>query len=220
MEIDKSEVKRYLRISGGNDDGLDSLIDELSQKALTLLCPKSILNRFSVTHEDGGIRINGTDIVFGGNLVKSVFDGCDEIFIFAATLTLQSESLLKQCFAKSTVDGIVCDSVLTAMIESYCDEIDDSICKQVAKEGKTATRRISCGYGDFPLSCQKDILDILNAPKFLGIKLNENNMMLPNKTVTAVMGVKKRDFDTASCMESNSKNKCDCCDVRCGFKRQ
>lgn len=219
MKIDKSEVKRYLLVAGKDFDGIDCLIDQLSQKALSSLCPKSIVNRFAITHVAEGIKINGTDILFGGKLVKQVFDGCDEVFVFAATLTLESESLIKKCFAKSAVDGIVCDSVLTTMIECYCDEIDEDICKTVEQEGKSATRRISCGYGDFPLSCQKDILTLLNAQKFLGIKLNANNMMFPNKTVTAVIGVKQRDFDAPRTAGSQANNKCSGCDSQCNFKR-
>lgn len=220
MKIDKEEVKRYLRIHGGDCGDIDGLIDSLSAKALATICPKSVANRFKITHTADGIRIDGADIAFDGNLIKKVFDGCDEIVIFVATLTVESEALLKRCFAISAVDGIVCDSVLTAMIESYCDDIDQGISKQAAEEGKTATRRISCGYGDFALQCQKDILDILCAQKFLGIKLNQNNMMYPNKTVSAVMGLKPSSCKSACDGAFAAQNKCEsCASAGCDFKR-
>ena len=151
MKIDIKEVKRYLRIHG-EFDGIDQLAQDLSQKALATLCPKSIVGKFGILHFDDGIKLEGTEVTFVGNLIKKVFSGCDEIYLFAATLTLQSESFLKQCFAKSTVDGIVCDSVLTTMIESYCDDVEEAIDKKVEEQGKTATKRISCGYGDFSIN--------------------------------------------------------------------
>ena len=219
MKIDAREVKRYLRIYGQYDE-IDDLIQNLSQKAIAMLCPKSNVAKFDIIHTANGINLVGKDVCFEGNLIKKVFEGCDEIYVFVATLTLQSEILLKQCFAKSAVEGVVCDSVLTAMIESYCDDVEDAIDKKIFAEGKTATKRISCGYGDFSISAQKDILDILDAKKYLGIQLNQNNMMYPNKTVTAVIGAKSRDFATADEKQIySSNNKCDGCQANCDFKR-
>lgn len=220
VKIDEKEVKRYLRIHG-QFDGIDDVISNLSQKVTSLLCPKSIVARFDITHFGDGIKLDGTDVSFKGNLIKKVFAGCDEIYIFAATLTLQSETFLKQCFAKSTVEGVVCDSVLTTMIESYCDDVEDAIDKKIYDQGKMPTKRISCGYGDFAISSQKDILTLLNAQKYLGIQLNANNMMYPNKTVTAVVGAKKADFaNIESSQMIVNNNKCNDCQANCDFKRE
>ena len=49
--------------------------------------------------------------------------------------------------------------------------------------------RFSPGYGDFDLGAQRDILNVLNADKILGIKLGSNLLMTPKKTITAVQGV-------------------------------
>ena len=148
MFIDKNEVKRYLRLHGGDCGDIDELIEKLSQKALETLCPKSVINSFEIEHTQNGIVLKGTDVSFEGNLVKKTFEGCDEVYVFAATLTLQSETLLKQCFAKSTVDGIVCDSVLTTMIEAYCDEIDEA----VVKKGISKNKKPSNSQWKFPFS--------------------------------------------------------------------
>lgn len=208
-----------MRLGGGGYDGLDDMITDISEKALASLCPKSTVNKFAVEWTDGGLKIKDTDIVFGGNLVARTFAGCDEIYIFAATLTLESETFLKKQQALGAVNGVVCDSVLTTMIESYCDDIDGAIAAREAARGRQATRRISCGYGDFPLACQRDILDILGAEKILGVKLNKNNMMYPNKTVTAVMGVKDATFDAVNSGGAAKINKCSSCGACCDFKR-
>ena len=218
VKIDEKEVKRYLRIHG-QFDGIDDVIASLSQKAISFLCPKSIVSRFDITHFNEGIKLDGTQVSFTGSLIKKVFAGCDEIYLFAATLTLQSETFLKQCFAKSTVDGVVSDSVLTTMIESYCDDVEEAIDKKIFDQGKMPTKRISCGYGDFAISSQKDILTLLDAQKYLGIQLNANNMMYPNKTVTAVVGAKKENFANIQSSQIMAGNKCNDCQASCDFKR-
>ncbi len=218
MNIDVNEVKRYMRIKGDGYDGLDEMIKRVAEEASEELCPKSIINKFSIEWVEQGLRLKGTDIVFGGSLVKKTFDGCDEIYIFAATLTLASELFIKKQEALGAVEGMVCDCVLTTMIESCCDDIDNAIASREAARGRRVTRRISCGYGDFPLECQKDILSILGAEKILGVKLNENNMMYPNKTVTALMGVKDGDFEMVGSGEMQA-DKCSSCGASCDFKR-
>ena len=73
--------------------------------------------------------------------------------------------------------------------------------------------------GDFSIKSQKDILDLLSAQKILGVKLNENNMMFPNKTVTAVMGLAPFDDKVTAEEISVLKNKCQSCCASCDFKR-
>ena len=53
--------------------------------------------------------------------------------------------------------------------------------------------RFSPGYGDLPLSTQKDFIRILNTERLAGVTINENYLMNPRKTVTAVCGLKKED---------------------------
>ena len=51
--------------------------------------------------------------------------------------------------------------------------------------------RFSPGYGDFTLKHQRDILDFLSADRLLGIKLGDNLIMTPRKTITAICGVQR-----------------------------
>lgn len=69
--------------------------------------------------------------------------------------------------------------------------------------------RFSPGYGDFPLDCQQRLLDSLEAGKRIGIKLTDSLLMMPSKSVTAVMGVSKKPYrcDVKGC-ESCGKRDC------------
>ena len=57
--------------------------------------------------------------------------------------------------------------------------------------GLKSVSRFSAGYGDFPLECQRGLLEMLRADKILGISLNDSLLMTPAKSVTAVVGLKK-----------------------------
>ena len=55
--------------------------------------------------------------------------------------------------------------------------------------GLVPTRRYSPGYGDLPLSVQPALLDALDAGRRLGVTLTESLLMVPMKSVTAVVGI-------------------------------
>lgn len=53
--------------------------------------------------------------------------------------------------------------------------------------------RFSPGYGDFALSHQEKFLNAINATKLIGITLSEGGIMIPEKSVSAIMGLSKID---------------------------
>ena len=78
-----------------------------------------------------------------------------------------------------------------AMVEAYCNELNAGWKKEYLENGLYLRPRFSPGYGDFPLSAQKQILDGLEAGKRIGITLTEGYLMMPSKSVTAVIGVSR-----------------------------
>lgn len=87
--------------------------------------------------------------------------------------------------------AVVLQACAAARIESYCNEINDKLKAEAAEEGLYLRPRFSPGYGDLPLSCQPDFCRVLEAEKTVGITLTESFLMMPSKSVTAVIGVSK-----------------------------
>jgi len=174
MEIKISEVLRYAG-TNESDTAATEKAREIIAEVLPKLHPRKVVARF-----------NAADIAFKGKLVEKTLDGANEVVLFAATLGLESEQILKSYIAQDYFSGVICDAVLTAAIESFCDEIE--------RETMAAKPRISCGYGDFDIRNQKEILRLLNAEKLLGIRLNDSFMMYPNKSVTALVAICEQIF--------------------------
>ena len=72
------------------------------------------------------------------------------------------------------------------MIEEFCDYVND-----ILGENRSLRPRFSCGYGDFEIKHQAEILDFLDAKKRIGVYLLDSYMMTPFKTVTAIVGIAK-----------------------------
>lgn len=74
--------------------------------------------------------------------------------------------------------------------------------------------RFSPGYGDFRLSCQQFFFDALEISKRIGVYLTESFLMVPFKSITAVIGISR---DPSQC----HINKCMACPANnCPFRRE
>jgi len=59
----------------------------------------------------------------------------------------------------------------------------------LARENARLTKaRFSAGYGDFLLENQKMMYDMLKLDR-IGVTINENCILMPEKSVTAVVGI-------------------------------
>ena len=130
----------------------------------------------------------GVDLGFGAiesqalmkNLEKS-----DTVYVFAVTLGLMVDRLIKKKAALSAADGFVYNAVASALAEAACDLAESEII------GDDDCRpRFSPGYADFSLSHQRDLLAMLDAEHRIGIALTDSLLMIPTKSITAVIGVK------------------------------
>jgi 5-methyltetrahydrofolate--homocysteine methyltransferase len=121
-----------------------------------------------------------------GDDIKTHLEGCSEIIILAATLGLQVDELIRQTEASDMAGAVILDELAGAAIEQVCDLAEADI---RAKHGKITTR-FSPGYGDFPLEVQAELLAVLDAKKKIGLYLNQSNLLIPRKSVTAVIGIK------------------------------
>ena len=65
----------------------------------------------------------------------------------------------------------------------------------VLEKEKTLTNRCSPGYGDLPLSLQPHLLSALNANKLLHITLSDTLLMIPQKSITAIVGIRSDDCE-------------------------
>ena len=110
------------------------------------------------------------------------------MFAFAATLGAAVDRLIARKEALSPTELFIADAVASAYMEALADCVNNRLGK-----GQSCRPRFSPGFGGFGLSYQQPLIDFLNAQKLLGIKLTESRMMLPMKSVTAVIGIGEDD---------------------------
>ena len=132
--------------------------------------------------------------------------GCDEVIIFAATVGIGIDRLISKYGHVSESKALFMQALGAERVESLCDLFNSEMNEQVLAEGKYLRPRFSPGYGDLPISVQKDFVTVLDCPRRLGINLNDSFLMSPSKSVTAIIGITDREncdinnYDKESCV--------------------
>ncbi len=131
----------------------------------------------------GVVSVDGKEIVSAG-LLKNL-GGAREAYLLCVTLGAEVDRFLRRLSVRSGAAHFMADAIASALAEALCEYADGRI-----RNGETLGARFSPGYGDLPLYCQPDILKRLNAERLLGITLTDAMLMLPTKSITAIIGVK------------------------------
>ena len=125
--------------------------------------------------------------------------------IFACTLGIGIDRLIKKYSETNPSKALVFQALGAERTETFTDLFLQDISKE---KGVKLSSRFSPGYGDLPLSAQRDIFAVLNPLKLIGLTLNDSLLMSPSKSVTAIVGI-----------GGDRQNKCENCKSDCIYKK-
>lgn len=198
MEFVKKEALRYLGYHNTMpDEKTEWLLDSCIEEARAATSMAHVFGIFSVhvqtpdDEQEAGWIESGCFVTRSKSLSKNLA-GCEQILAFAATLGVGIDRLLTRYSKLEMSRAVVLQAVSAALIEEYCNELNAKWKDEFQKEGWYLRPRFSPGYGDFALSNQKTILRSLDAAKWTGITLTDSLLMMPSKSVSAVIGMGKK----------------------------
>ena len=189
MQADRAEVLRYMRMGGAEPDAaLADRLARVEREVLAACRPASYwrLEPLSRGPGPGDLKI-GPLAVTSCALARTV-RGCRHAFLVCATLGAGVDALLRRYSQTSGADALMAQAVATAALESYCDDCEARLRAEPAVAGEKLRFRFAPGYGDLPLETQRPLLQILDSARRAGIVLTETLLMIPSKSVSAVIG--------------------------------
>lgn len=204
---DRQEVIRYLGGKGLTlTEEMQALIDTCMQEVESAAEPKCVMRRFPLKLEENVITAGGLSMT-SKHLARNLKD-CEEVVFFAATLGSGVDRLLQKYLKLQVSKAVVVQAAAAAAIEAYCNQCQKQLEDAVAAEGFFVRPRYSPGYGDLPLTVQRAFLEVLQAGKTTGIVLTDGDIMLPEKSVTAIMGLSrlKTGCHAAGCEVCDKQN--------------
>lgn len=212
--INKSEAMRYMGLGSSiPDKPISDIIDKCETELLNSIRPLYTYGIFNLSFSDNGIVLENTPLVLTGNAIKKHLKGCSKVVLLAATLGIEADKAIKRRQVSDLASALATDSLASAAIEQVCNLAEDEIKEKV--KPLYMTWRFSPGYGDLPFSLQKTLLTVLNAQKIIGLTVTDSLIMLPSKSVTAIIGLSEQEIE-------KTRQGCAVCNLRttCQFRKR
>ena len=218
MDINKNEVLRYLGHKNQEiDDELNGLIELCIKEVQELTRPLYTYKIFDIeVIAENEIKVHGTNLLLKGKDIYNHLKDAKRCAIMAATLGISMDNKIRITGKMDMTKSFILDATATDMIEKVCDKAEAEIIEQAKSEGFKTNFRFSPGYGDLGMDIQGEIISILNANKILGLTTTTSSILIPRKSVTAIVGFLEPDA------EVSKKRNCGICNLRktCNFRRE
>ena len=145
-----------------------------------------------------------------GVSIAKHLEGCDQVAALAVTSGSGIDDLIRRAQIGNIAQAVVLDTGASVLAEQIADAAEETIrreilgqdsgcqdgscldgpsCGSSPSEQLWMTSRFSPGYGDLPLGYQRDLLALTDAPRKIGLMLTSGNIMVPRKSITALIGL-------------------------------
>ena len=221
-ELNRKECLRYLGcnqekaeniLNGTEAQDISRLIDECEKEILAAAEPRYVYRVFDIEQEcdnisSNSVHLKGTDFELPGNSIKEHLSGCEKAVFVAATISLGVDRLIGKAQHQDMTKAVITDSLASVAIEQLCDEVEKIIKR--AYSDYYQTFRFGIGYGDLPITMQSKFIKLLNADKVIGLNVNKSCMLIPTKSVTAIIGLSKNELKSKvrGCQTCNLRETC------------
>lgn len=210
--LPEDEVARRCALSflgqGAHDVGeeLSGRLREAAVRCARVSSPRSCVRTFDA--HDPEVAIAGTTL--GRHLAGAV-----EVTLFCVTLGAGVDRELRLLAATDPFGQAVFDAFASAATERLADAVEADIRERERERGLFCGWRFSPGYADTPLTEQTRVLRLLDAARTAGITCTPAHLMVPTKSVTAIVGAHEE-------MQEGLASACGVCDLArfCALRRR
>ncbi|MGM9538520.1 MAG: vitamin B12 dependent-methionine synthase activation domain-containing protein [Candidatus Onthomonas sp.] len=184
--LDQQEILRYLGCREMEPpEELRREVSRCSRMLLDVVRPKTVWRLLDLE----GTHLTGTAVNLLGEDIQRHLSECSQVILMAATLGPETEQLLLRVQVRDMAQALILDSCASAAVEAVCDQLESELRQRFLEAGRYLTDRFSPGYGDFPIEQQPDLCGLLDTQRRIGLTLSASGILIPRKSVTAVLGV-------------------------------
>jgi len=214
--INLTETRRYAGLSKAEFP--HHLLEEACSEAQLLAKPQGIWQVYFYDNSSGTI-FAPTHYPLSGNKIISYLNNCEKIAVMAVTIGQVLEQAVTAHFDAGRYSyALLLDAAGTTAVEMAADQISNAIREQGIKQGYQVLNRFSPGYGDWNITAQPDILELAHGHE-INMTVTESCMLLPRKSITAVMGFMPNRINqvASACLD----NQCQTCNqINCLARKE
>ena len=174
----------------------------------------ALASRKIITFEPDSLKLDG-GLSLCSKELSSHMKGAEYICAFVVTIGSSVEDAATSYMNSGDhLLGYLIDRTGSFAVESLAKNTEEGLRKHLAAKELSVSMRFSPGYCDWPIEEQFKLAAIIDFRK-AGIKLSENCVMLPNKSISAITGVGPKD------LFAKIVSPCSLCNMKvCDYRRK
>ncbi|MEG0831634.1 MAG: hypothetical protein RSE47_00030 [Acidaminococcaceae bacterium] len=191
LQLEQEELRRYAGLKAGTAFP-EALLQEAGQTALLFVQPQTVWSVYAYDNQQGIIK-GATDYVVPSLQLRRHLGQATQVVVLAATIGDGVEQAATAAFADNRYTlGLLLDAAGTTLVEQAANALGRFLTQRFAGRGFYLTPRFSPGYGDWDLGEQAKIVPLAEAA-VIGVTLTTSLMLLPRKSITAVLGLQSAE---------------------------
>ncbi len=145
-----------------------------------------------VSRAQGKLDFKESDFSIESEKVTKMLRNSSFVVVFMVTIGARLEAEVSDLFERGeTTRGFILDAIGSETADEVANVLHRELLREEAEHsGFRITPRFSPGYGDWPLSVQSTLLELCGGER-IGIAVNEQSLMIPRKSVSAVAGLER-----------------------------
>lgn len=207
--INRTEVYRYLGYGKNRPDDITAqIIDEMEEQMLAVIAPRHIYRFFQISQQADGVKLDDGKLFLPGKDITTHLQGCRQAALMAVTLSGAVDRFLRKLQIHDMAKAAIANSIASTAVEQICNTVEEKIHAHTPHLYQTF--RFSPGYGDLPIEIQKDFLNVLDAPRKIGLAVMASHIMVPEKSVSAIIGLSEKPIQKKrrGCRDCNLRDNC------------
>lgn len=198
--INREEMLHYLGYGENKpDEVMSEDIAYCEGELIKAAQPAYFYKVYPIERENGRMWVGRKQLELKGESIKEHLEGCSLVALGCATLGELVDKLIEETQKKSMLDALLIDAAANAAIERVRERIEEEL-KQEYKD-YSINWQFGIGYGDLPIETQPEFLSLVKAKEEINLVCNGNHLLIPVKSVTGFIGLKKHDQE----MEGRNK---------------
>jgi 5-methyltetrahydrofolate--homocysteine methyltransferase len=185
----EKEIIKYIGIPKGQET---SSIKEQIYKMWELLDssskPRVLYEAFKIEVIKDQVYFPEIDWRIVSKDLAKVLQKADKCYLLTATLGIEVDKAIARLQKQDMSDALIFNAAGSSYIEVICDEIEKEIMSTL-EVGEYLTMRYSPGYGDASITLSEQMIKVMDATKRIGLTLTKSGMLLPEKSITAFIGI-------------------------------
>ena len=177
--VDLESAARFFGLRGPDEAGR-ALLAAQAPAVLAAAAPRLAAAEFAAGENPA---------LFSGRDIAAHLAGCGGYVLLGVTLGPGADTAIRRAGVGNVAAGAAADALAGALAEQAAEAAEALLRSRFSARGLFLTGRYSPGYGDWPLSAQRLLAQLLELPKTIGVTVSDTFLMLPRKSITAVLGV-------------------------------